>query len=60
VRSETLAILILFLNHHSVTYNVGDAVSNFPMAIFKAVGSATIKFNLSSSQRELDCWDMGI
>jgi len=30
------------------------------MAIFKAVGSATIKFNLSSSQRELDCWDMGI
>lgn len=60
VRSSLLAILVLFLTYDLVTYNVGDAVSNFPMAIFKAVGSATIKFNLSSSQRELSCWDVDI
>ncbi|KAI0714553.1 polysaccharide lyase family 4 protein [Earliella scabrosa] len=35
----------------SITYTVGSsALDSFPMAIFKAVGPVTIKFNLSSSQ----------
>ncbi|KAJ3565880.1 hypothetical protein NP233_g7360 [Leucocoprinus birnbaumii] len=37
-------------NWGPVTYTVGNAVSSFPMAIFKAVGPVTIKFTLSSSQ----------
>lgn len=37
-------------NWGPITYNVGSAVSSFPMAIFKTIGSVTIKFNLSSSQ----------
>nr|CDJ79831.1 rhamnogalacturonan endolyase precursor [Leucoagaricus gongylophorus] len=37
-------------NWGPITYNVGSAVSSFPMAIFKTIGSVTIKFNLPSSQ----------
>ncbi|KAF8999073.1 polysaccharide lyase family 4 protein [Cyathus striatus] len=33
-----------------ITFTVGNAISTFPMAIFKAVGSVTIKFTLTSSQ----------
>uniref|UniRef100_A0A0W0G986 rhamnogalacturonan endolyase n=1 Tax=Moniliophthora roreri TaxID=221103 RepID=A0A0W0G986_MONRR len=32
------------------TFTVGDAVSQFPMAIFKDIGGVTINFSLSSSQ----------
>lgn len=33
-----------------VTFTVGNSISSFPMAIFKAIGALTIKTNLSSSQ----------
>ncbi|TFK41661.1 rhamnogalacturonase B [Crucibulum laeve] len=33
-----------------VTFNVGQSVNTFPMAIFKAIGPAKIQFSLSSSQ----------
>lgn len=33
------------------TFTVGDSVANLPMAVFKAIGPLTIKFNLNSNQR---------
>lgn len=33
-----------------ITFTVGNSISSFPMALFKAVGTVTIKSNLSSSQ----------
>jgi rhamnogalacturonan endolyase len=33
-----------------VTFTVGNSISSFPMAIFKAVGALTIKTSLTSSQ----------
>ncbi|EAU81474.2 rhamnogalacturonase B [Coprinopsis cinerea okayama7 len=33
-----------------VTFNVGDSIGNFPMALFKAIGPVTIRFNLNSNQ----------
>ncbi|KAJ2926778.1 hypothetical protein H1R20_g10303, partial [Candolleomyces eurysporus] len=32
------------------TFTVGDSIANFPMAVFKAIGPLTIKFNLNSNQ----------
>ena len=32
------------------TFNVGSWIGDFPMAIFKAIGPVTIRFNLSSNQ----------
>ncbi|KAF9480922.1 polysaccharide lyase family 4 protein [Pholiota conissans] len=33
-----------------VTFNIGSSASSLPMALFKAVGTLTLRFNLSSSQ----------
>lgn len=37
-------------NWGPITFTVGSSISSFPMALFKAVGTVTIKSTLSSSQ----------
>jgi rhamnogalacturonan endolyase len=33
-----------------ITFTVGNSISGFPMAVFKAIGPVTVKFNLASNQ----------
>ncbi|KAH6900836.1 rhamnogalacturonase B [Coprinopsis sp. MPI-PUGE-AT-0042] len=46
--------------HVTVTYNVGDSLTNFPMAIFKGIGPVTIRFNLASNQLGARTLEIGV
>ncbi|KAH6909581.1 rhamnogalacturonase B [Coprinopsis sp. MPI-PUGE-AT-0042] len=43
-----------------LTYNVGDSLTNFPMAIFKGIGPVTIRFNLASNQLGARTLEIGV